>query len=537
MICHSRGSLVFVTAFLVISFFVGAAAWASPAGTPCEKLKDLAIPNVTITAAAAVLAGQFTPPGAEKPMQVPAFCRVEGKASPTNDSSILFEVWMPSDNWNGKFEGVGNGGYAGSISYPAMATVLRLGYATASTDTGHSGNNVTFADGHPEKMVDWAYRSIHVTAEVSKLIVRDYEGRFPDHAYFQGCSTGGQQALSEAQRYPEDYDGIIAGDPAWDRLRQISGYLWSWMATHDDNGASLFTAAKMKFVTQSAVAACDAIDGVKDGLIGDPRRCHFDPSTLACKGAETDTCLTTPQVNALKKVYAGTHNPRTGEEIFPGWSVGSEGFGDSPSTGWGAYILNPKEPQRIEAYRLFVFRDPNWDWRSFDFDKDEAYTELVFGYLGAVNYDLSGYKARGGKLVMYTGWADPVAAPMDVLKYYENATKTMGGAEKTQEFYRFFMAPGMGHCGGGPGPNTFDVQSALEDWVEHGKAPEKIIASHITDGKTDRTRPLCPYPQVAKWKGTGSTDDAANFVCAISTATSPTSASVQTSQPGVTQKK
>jgi feruloyl esterase len=242
-------------------------------------------------------------------------------------------------------------------------------------------------------------------------------------------------------------------------------------------------------------------------------------------------------VNALKKVYAGTHNPRTGEEIFPGWSVGSEGFGDSPSTGWGAYILNPKEPQRIEAYRLFVFRDPNWDWRSFDFDKDETYAEQVFGYLGAVNYDLSGYKARGGKLVMYTGWADPVAAPMDVLKYYENATKTMGGTEKTQEFYRFFMAPGMGHCGGGPGPNTFDTQSALEDWVEHGKAPEKIIASHITNGKTDRTRPLCPYPQAAKWKGTGSTDDAANFVCAISTESAPTSGSVQTSQPVMAQKK
>jgi len=538
---HRFGSSVPAAMFFVLFLFAGLAASAAPAGTPCEKLKDLTIPNVTITAATSVAAGQFTPPGpgSERPMQVPAFCRVEGEANPTSDSSIKFEVWIPpSDSWNGKFEGVGNGGYQGNISYPAMATVLRLGYATASTDTGHTGDDLRFGENHPEKVVDWAYRAIHVTAEASKLIVRDSEGRFPDHSYFDGCSTGGHQALSEAQRFPDDYDGIIAGDPAYDRIRQTAAYLWSWIATHDDNGVSLLTNAKMKFVTKSAVAACDAIDGVKDGVIGDPRRCHFDPSSLACKGAETDTCLTTAQVNALKKVYRGLHNPRTGEEIFPGWSVGSEGFGDSPAMGWGAYILNPKEPMRIDVYRLFLFNDPNWDWHTVDFDRDVAYADQKLGFMSAVNYDLTGFKARGGKLVMYTGWADPVAAPLDVLKYYENVMKKMGGVEKTQEFYRFFMVPGMGHCGGGPGPNAFDMQTVLESWVEHGKAPEKVIASHSTNGQTDRTRPLCPYPQAAKWSGTGSTDVAANFTCVNpGSASVPTSGSVQTSQPILAQKK
>jgi feruloyl esterase len=490
-------------------------AFASPpaAGTPCAKLTQLNIPQLVVKMATDVTAGSFTPPGSPRPLTVPAFCRVEIEAHPTADSDIKLEVWIPAEKWNGKFEGVGNGGYSGSVSYPAMATALGLGYATASTDTGHEGGELEFGVGHPEKVTDWAFRAIHVTAEIAKLVIRNNAGRFPERSYFNGCSTGGHQALSEAQRYPGDYDGIVAGDPAYDRVHQTAAYLWSWMATHDEHGGKLLSDAQLHLVTKSAVAACDALDGVKDGVIDDPRRCHFDPAVLACKGDANGSCLMQPQIDALKKVYAGLKNPRTGEQIFPGWSYGTEGFGDAASAGWRAYIIDPPQPMRIEVFKYFLFNDPNWDWRTFDFDKDMAYADAKVGFMSAVNTDLRAFQARGGKLLMYTGWADPVAAPMDIIKYYEGAVRTMGGLGKTQQFFRFFMAPGMGHCGGGPGPNSFDAMSTLDGWVENGLAPARMIATHSTAGKPDRTRPLCPYPQAAKWTGKGSTDDADNFVC------------------------
>ena len=503
-------------AVLIASCFMSTTVLVAAEGTPCEKLTELTIPKVEIQSASMVTAGSFTPQGrAASPLAVPPFCRVIALAKPTSDSDIQFEIWIPpAAAWNGKFEGVGNGGYQGNISYAAMASGLKQGYATASTDTGHTGDDLKFGEGHPEKVIDWSYRAIHVTAEISKLVIRDHEGRFPEHSYFVGCSTGGHQALSEAQRFPHDYDGIVAGDPAYDRVHQTAAYLWSWIATHDNDGAPLLSPAKLHLITKSAIAACDAQDGIKDGIIAAPRSCHFDPATLACHSSENDSCLTPPQIEAVRKVYAGLHNPRTGEEIFPGWSVGTEGFGESAAQGWGAYILDPKQPMRIDVFRYFLFNDPAWDWHTFDFDKDVAYADAHIGYMSAVNYDLSGFHDRGGKLLMYTGWEDPVAAPLDVLKYYKGTVQTMGGIQRTEQFFRFFMVPGMGHCGGGPGPNTFDMLGTLEQWVEHGVAPQKIVATHLTDNHPDRTRPLCPYPQVAKWKGSGSTDDGANFYCA-----------------------
>jgi feruloyl esterase len=499
---------------MIQSLLITLAITTSPAATTCVNLKALTIPNVTITAAATQPAGPFTPPGSRNPIMLPEFCRIEGVARPTSDSEIRFEVWIPpAEVWNGKFQGVGNGGYAGSISYPAMTTALQRGYATASTDTGHVGDDLKFGQGHPEKVVDWAYRAIHVTAEVSKLIVRDHTGKFPDHSYFVGCSTGGHQALSEAQRFPDDYDGIVAGSPGYDRIRQIGSYLWAWTATHTKEGAPVLPASKLPLLTKSAVAACDSNDGLKDGLIDDPRLCRFDPATLLCKAGDSASCLTPPQVDAVKKVYSDLRNPRTGEQIYPGWSPGSEAFADGANAGWRGFVLDPPEPMRVGVYRYFLFDDPNWDWRTMDWDRDIAYADAKLGFMSAVDPDLTAFKQRGGKLLMHTGWADPVAIPNDVLKYYEAATRKMGGAEKTKEFFRFFMAPGMGHCGGGPGPNTYDALSALEQWVEKGVAPSKIVASHSTGAVVDRTRPLCPYPQVARWKGTGSTDDAANFVC------------------------
>ena len=498
---------------------------AAAAGTSCPNLAALTIPGVTIRSANAVPAGPFTPPGSANAMTLPAFCRVEATARPTSDSDIKFEVWIPpAEAWNGKFQGVGNGGYSGAIGYAALAIGLRRGYAVASTDTGHAGDDMKFGQGHPEKLIDYGYRAIHVMTESAKLIIRDANGRFADKSYFVGCSAGGQQALSEAQRYPEDYDGIIAGDPANNRIRQTFAFLHSWIATHDKDGKPTIPPAKLPLLTKAAVEACDAIDGLKDGLIDDPRRCHFDPAKLLCKGGgDEPTCLTAAQVESAKKTYEGVKNPKTGEQIFTGWPRGSEGFGEAPGQSWRAYIMDPAEPMRVGFFKYWLFHDPNWDYRTIDWERDLAFAEQKLGFMAAVDKDLGPFKKHGGKLLMYTGWSDPVVPPQDTVAYYEGVAKTMGGIEKTREFYRFFIAPGMGHCSGGPGPNQFDHLTALEQWVEKGVAPDKLIATHSTAGKVDRTRPLCLYPQVARWKGTGSTDEAANFSCVAAPAATPVS--------------
>jgi len=500
-----------------------AARPAAVAGTPCENLAVLTIPDVTVHAAAMVAAGSFTPPGAQAALTLPAFCRVEATARPTGDSEIRFEVWIPPvDAWNGKFQGVGNGGYQGSISYGAMAAALRRGYATASTDTGHTGDDMKFGQGHPEKVIDYGWRAIHVMTDTAKLIVRNAQGRFAEKSYFVGCSAGGHQAMSEVQRFPEDYDGVIAGAPAHNRIRQAFGFMWSWTATHGADGKPLLTQAKLATVSKAVVEACDAGDGLKDGLVGDPRKCAFDPAKLACgTGADEATCLTAPQVEAIRKVYAGAKNPRTGEQIYTGWPRGSEGFGDTALAGWRQYLTDPGEPARIGLFRYFLFHDPNWDARTLDYDRDLAYAEERLSDLPAVSRDLSAFKKRGSKLLMYGGWLDPVVPPQDTAAYYEAVAKTMGGYDKTRDFFRLFMVSGMGHCFGGPGPNQFDALTALEQWVEKGVAPDTLLASHSTNGKVDRTRPLCPYPQVARYKGTGSIDEATSFTCAAPPAAAP----------------
>lgn len=496
------------------------------AGTPCASLAALTIPNVTVNAAAIVAPG-FVPPGPQIPgtnnSPLPAFCRVEATARPTSDSEIKFEVWIPPvDAWNGKFQGVGNGGYQGSISYTAMGNALRRGYATASTDTGHVGDDLRFGQGHPEKVIDYGYRAIHITTDTAKLIVRNAQGRHADKSYFVGCSAGGHQAMSEAQRYPEDYDGIIAGAPAHNRIRQTFGFAHSWLATHNTDGSAILTAAKLAIVTKAAVAACDANDGLKDGLIEDPRKCAFDASSLACKaGADESTCLTPPQVEAVRKVHEGAKNPRTGEQIFTGWPRGSEGFGDSAGQSWRQYITDQKEPARVGVFKYWLFNDPNWDFRTLDFDRDFAYATERLPMLHAVDTNLAPLKKAGAKLISYAGWMDPVVPPQDTAAYYEAVAKTMGGYDKTRDFFRLFMAPGMGHCSGGPGPNAFDMLTALENWVEKGVAPDKIIATHGTAGKVDRTRPLCPYPAVARYTGKGSIDEAASFACVAQQASTP----------------
>ncbi len=479
---------------------------ARPAGTACADLAALAIPDVTISSAALVEAGPFTPSGSRRPVTVPAFCRVVGLATPTSDSRIGIEVWIPAGDWNGKLLGTANGGFGGAVPYPAMAAALARGYAAVGTDTGHDGDQMEFGDGHPEKIADWAWRSVHTMTTVAKLVVRDHLGRFPDRAYFDGCSTGGQQALSEAQRFPADYDGIVAGDPGHNRTRLILGFLWSWMAAHTDDGQPILTPANLSLVARASVQACDAQDGLEDGLLSDPLSCRFDPATIACVGAATDECLTPDQAAAVRKIYDGATNPRTHEQIFPGWVRGSE-------AGWGTYLVSPKQPARLGFFQYFAFHDPKWDWRTFDWDRDVDFVDAQVPFLSATSSDLGAFKDRGGKLIMYTGWADPVVPPQDTVDYF-NAVVQRFGAAGTSSFLRFFPAPGMSHCGGGPGPNSFDALAALDRWVELGEAPDRLVASHRSNGTVDRARPLCAYPSVARYNGAGSIDEASSFTCA-----------------------
>jgi feruloyl esterase len=462
-----------------------------PASVSCEGLASLLIPETTVASAS--------------PEAATGVCRVQLISRPVLDSEIHVEIWLPpSEKWNGKFLGTGNGGYSGDLSYPAMKTALEKGYAVAGSDTGHSGGDLKFGSKHPEKINDWGYRAVHVMTETAKVVIRNYYGRFAGQSYFSGCSTGGHQALSEAQRFPADYDGIIAGDPGNNRVRLNVGFLWSWKVTHPAQEPP-FPPAKLPMLNKAVIAACDELDGVRDGVIGDPSRCKFDPASLLCKGPDSPACLTASEVAAVTKVYRGAHNPRTGERLFAGWAPGSEG-------GWAGYFVGHPEPARLDFWRYWVFDSPAWDLDSFDFDHDIAYADEKMSATAANNPDLKGFSQRKGKLLMYQGWADPVQPPDDTIRYFESVEKAMGAAN-TKEFARLFLVPGMGHCAGGPGPASFDPLSALDAWVSENRAPDKMIGSHVQNGAVTYTRPLCPFPLVARAKTPGKTGNADDFVC------------------------
>ncbi len=467
-------------------------------GQACDGLSKLSIPKTEVLSATMVTD--------------PASCKVTVMARPVADSEIRIEVWLPpAAQWNGKFVGTGNGGYSGNLSVGDMRLAIQNGYATAGSNTGHDGGDMKFGVGHPEKINDWAYRAVHLMTEVGKQVVQAYYGRPTAQSYFKGCSTGGHQALTEAQRYPADYDGIIAGAPANNRVRQSVAFVWNWVAVNSDP-AGPFPASKLAMLNRASVEACDAGDGVRDGVIDDPRKCNFDPGALLCKGGDEATCLTAAQVEAARKIYGGAKNPRTGERLFSGWPRGSEWLGAQQAS-WAAYFVGHTQPMRTEFWRDWTFNKPDWDPRKFDFDRDVAAGDSKMSFLVSNDTNLHPLQKRKGKILMYHGWSDPVVPPEESIRYYEGVTRTMGGAKKTLPFVRLFLAPGMGHCGGGPGPNTFDTLGTLDKWVTQGVAPDKIIGSHAAGGKVDRTRPLCPYPQIAKWNGSGSSDDAAQFVC------------------------
>ena len=489
----------------------------------CERLGSLTLPGITITLAERVAAGSFTPPGARAAVTVPAFCRVAGTITP----EVHFELWLPAA-WNRKLLTAGNGGLAGTINYNAMLEPLRRGYASSSTDTGHvADTDAHWAQGHMERVIDFAHRAVHVTTQADKAIIRAFYGSAAEQAYFSGCSQGGLEALTEAQRYPNDYDGIIAGDPAnyWTHL-YAGGHLWIAQATLTDP-ATYIPTTKLPAIGEAVYAACDSLDGIQDGILNDPRLCHFDPSVLLCKSGDAPTCLTQPQVEAIRKIYQGARTS-DGEQIFPGIMPG----GEAGQGGWSTWITGT-DPGRgshftlgFPALKNIVFENPDWDFRTFRFDRTQGFDsdvdfldQKMGPIINNVNPDLRVFQANGGKLIQYHGWADPDISPINSINYYQSVVQFMNrdghGLSETQSFYRLFMVPGMFHCNGGPGPNTFDALAALEQWTERGSAPEKMIATHATNGAVDRTRPLCPYPQEAQWKGAGSTDQADNFACAL----------------------
>ncbi len=511
-------------AFLAVVFLSATQMRTAPA-LDCSSLADLRLPNTTITASQPITGGSFTPPGSTNAItNLPSFCRVAGVIEPTRDSHILFEVWLPLEGWNGKFAGVGNGGWAGTIGFSALAGQIRRGYATASTNTGHTAvpgvDMAKFAFDYPEQLIDFAYRSHHETAVKAKAVVKAFYGRPHERAYMVGCSSGGYEGLMEAQRFPADYDGIVAGAPANNWTRLMAGDLDAVLAVAKDSASNLPQSA-LELLNSAVIKACDAIDGIVDGVLDDPRKCTFDPVALQCAANQAPgTCLTPSQVEAARRVYRGLKDPTTGKQLYPGLAVGSELLWPN---------RNPANPFAIPIahYKWLVFADPNWDWRTFEFTHRSGYEAFLKGeskfarLLNATNPNLREFRRRGGKLLQYHGWNDQLIAPQNSIDYYESVLSYFGGRRRdrsqalrdVQTFYRLYLAPGMAHCGNGPGPNSFDMQKALEQWVENGIAPQAVVATHSTNGAVVRSRPLCPYPSIAVFNGKGDPNDAANFAC------------------------
>jgi feruloyl esterase len=479
------------------------------------------------------------------------FCKITATLTPTSDSSIQMELWMPdATHWNGKFLGVGNGALTGAIWHTSMVRPLLAGYAVANSDLGHPISTANWALGHPEKVIDYAYRGDHVTAQASKALVDAFYGHQARLSYFHGCSNGGHQALMEAQRYPEDYDAIIAGAPWNQWTHQNVEFISRAIALES------LDPTKRSMITAAVVAQCGGHDGgvLADGYLNEPQRCHFNPQSLLCTGANAPTCLTATEVAAVETIYQGPVDPSDNLRLFPGFERGSE-FG---WVGFGAFINN--------LWQNMIVEDPSFDFHTFDYTKDVAFFDAKLAKtINSNNPDLSLFKARGGKLLMWQGWTDTTLEPRNSLNYYNSVVAVTGGGlrlsdksgsdfdddgdhdgndqgrghgqhgsprdnlEDTQEFFRFFLAPGVNHCGGGAGPNSsfaytlgndvgamdadHDILAALDRWVEHGVTPGRLIASHFTAGVADKTRPVCAYPQIARYTGTGDPNQLASWVC------------------------
>jgi feruloyl esterase len=511
----------------------------------CAHLTFLRLPHAEVTVAQLITSGSFLPPGSTVPITgLPVFCRVAGISAPTTDSHINFEVWIPAGaEWNLKYQQVGNGGFAGTVPYSSLAAELAYGYAVAGTDDGHTGSSIdgTWALGHPQKIIDFGYRALKETTDKSRTIIEAFTGVRPHRSYFDGCSDGGREALMEAERYPDDFDGIVAGSPAnfWSRL--LTSAVWSEQALLD-SPADFITPAQLPILTEAALAQCSGKDGglVSDGFLNDPRTCHFDASVVQCKtGQSSSTCLSAAQVAAANKLYSGVLAPQTHAILFPGLEPGSEAY----PANWPAWITGATPGTSLAYYfgqqyfANFIFDNPTWPITALNFTTDIARADSLAPVLNSTNPNLSRFIGHGGKLIQYVGWADSAIPPKNDLNYYNSVLLTgygvsPGGVAKLENSYRLYMVPGMSHCGGGPGPNEFgnagltvatsdadhNVVLALDRWVEKGVAPGRIVATkYVADnpaGPVAFQRPLCPYPESSRYEG-GNPKYASSFACVV----------------------
>jgi feruloyl esterase len=514
----------FISALALLLVLLMLTSSPAAAATACEDLAKLSLPNTTITLAQRVAAGAFPPPpprggagaagaAAANPFaNLPAFCRVQATLRPSSDSDIKIELWMPvASSWNGKFRGTGNGGLGGgaAVNPGPLGNGVRLGYATAGNNTGHEGDS-SYAIDHPEKIKDFGYRASHEMAVTSKALIKAHYDSPLKYSVIAEGGGGTIAALSAAQRYPEDYDVIAVTGMSSHLSRHTFGQMWYWQATHKDE-ASLIPPEKLAVLHQAALIACDANDALKDGIIGNPEACKFDPVVTQCKDASTANCLMPAQVEAARKIYSGPINPRTKQEIYSPMYPGSE-------SGWGQ-LAGGAQPLGIpiEFFKYFVFKDPKWDYktRPVNFDSDVALADRAdIAAVNAVDPDLRKFFARGGKLLLVEGWNDTSVPPKVALNYYK-AVVAKTGARQAQESMRFFMVPGMGHGAGTAGEENFnyDALNVIEQWKQTGKAPEELIFDHYKDGKQVGQRLVCQYPKVPTYKGSGNTEDPTSFVC------------------------
>jgi feruloyl esterase len=490
---------------LVMLLLISVVSASKVCAQSCQHLQNFSSPAATITVVEPVTDGSFTPRGSSHIFtQLPSFCRVAATLRPTSDSEIHAEIWLPASTWNNKFLAVGSGGWGGSIAYDGMADALRRGYSTSASDDGHAGGSAAFIIGHPEKFIDFAYRAEHETTVTAKLLINAFYGHSARYSYWNGCSGGGREGLLQAYRYPEEFDGIIAGDPA--DMRRNAWALWLANETFKDPAAYI-APAKYVMIHRAVLDACDANDGLKDGLIANPETCRVDFKNLACRAEDTPDCLTSRQIQTAQTVISPA-TTAAGEVLFPRLEPGTE-------LAWARLAGGPRPADLfLDQFRYVVYKDPQWDWRSFNLERDAAKANAANKDIDELDPRLAPFAKHGGKLLIYHGWADQQVAPGASVEFYKSVLKLSGeNPARASNWIRLFMVPGMGHCSGGEGPDTFDKIAALEQWVEQGRAPANIIAAHRTAGRVDRTRPLCPYPQIARHNGSGSIDDATNFTC------------------------
>lgn len=475
--------------FLLAVLAIGAPASSALASDTCEALSGFQSEDAVIVRAQEVAEGPFSPQityGQSPTIDLPTFCQVDGVASPVSGSRIGFAVWLPQDGWNGRLRMFGNGGYGSSMPELQMALALAQGFAVTATDTGHIGDDPDFAIGRPESIVDWGHRAVHRTIVAAKSVVERHYGAPADYAYFEGCSTGGHQALMEAQRFPDDFDGIVAGAPGHNRTALNIGFLWQFVANHRADGSLILPREKLPLLTGAALQACGGEREQARGYLENPLACQFDPAVLRCSSDDGTDCLTDEEVEAARRLYAGARNPRTGEQIYPAFVPGSE-------MGWFAYWADPRvstQPARANFFRFWAFDDPAWDWRSFDFDHAvQEIDQEMRAAIDAIAPDLTAFASAGGKLLMYHGLADPVVSPTDTFQYVDAVGDAVGG--ERDRFLRLYGVPGMGHCAGGPGPHGVEWFAALQDWVERGSAPRALVARGSTPAAASST--LCPY--------------------------------------------